>query len=147
MLNFQEVLRTRPLVPSDSGLRQSLKEEHIMGNRILVVDDEKEVRTILFRALTQMGGFHVDVAESAEQALHKIEEGDFELVLTDLRLPGMDGLQLVSEIVRSRPAIITIVLTGHATIARLWNLKTGSERLSPEARGSGGDGHSAPEGS
>jgi two-component system sensor histidine kinase/response regulator len=87
-----------------------------MGNRILVVDDEKEVRTILFRALTQMGGFHVEVAESAEQALQKIEKEDFELVLTDLRLPGMNGLQLVSEIVRSRPAIITIVLTGHATI-------------------------------
>ena len=87
-----------------------------MGNRILVVDDEKEVRTVLFRALTQMGGFHVEVAESAEAALEKIGKEDFDLVLTDLRLPGMDGLQLVSEIVRSKPAIITIVLTGHATI-------------------------------
>ena len=87
-----------------------------MGNRILVVDDEKEVRTLLFRALTQMGGFRVALAESAEEALQKIEKEDFDLVLTDVRLPGMDGLQLVSEIVRSRPAIMTIVLTGHATI-------------------------------
>jgi two-component system, sensor histidine kinase and response regulator len=87
-----------------------------MGNRILVVDDEKEVRTVLFRALTQMGGFHVEVAESAEAALEKIAKEDFDLVLTDLRLPGRDGLQLVSEIVRTKPAIITIVLTGHATI-------------------------------
>jgi signal transduction histidine kinase len=87
-----------------------------MGNRILVVDDEKEVRTLLFRALTQMGGFQVELAETAEEALQRIEKEDFELVLTDLRLPGMDGLQLVSEIVRTKPAIITIVLTGHATI-------------------------------
>ncbi|OGP53381.1 MAG: hypothetical protein A2162_06780 [Deltaproteobacteria bacterium RBG_13_52_11b] len=87
-----------------------------MGNRILVVDDEKEVRTLLFRALTQMGGFQVELAETAEEALHRIEKEDFELVLTDLRLPGMDGLQLVSEIVRTKPAIITILLTGHATI-------------------------------
>ena len=87
-----------------------------MGNRILVVDDEKEVRTVLFRALTQMGGFHVEVAESAEAALEKIRKEDFDLVLTDLRLPGMDGLELVSQIVSSKPAIITIVLTGHATI-------------------------------
>ena len=87
-----------------------------MGNRILVVDDEKEVRTVLFRALTQMGGFRVEVAESAEAALEKIAKEDFDLVLTDLRLPGRDGLQLVSEIVRTKPAIITIVLTGHASI-------------------------------
>jgi len=87
-----------------------------MGNRILVVDDEKDVRTLLFRALTQMGGFHVDLAETAEEALRKIESEEFDLVLTDVRLPGMNGLQLVSEIVKSRPAIITIVLTGHATI-------------------------------
>ncbi len=45
-----------------------------MGNRILVVDDEKEVRTVLFRALTQMGGFHVEVAESAEAALRENRE-------------------------------------------------------------------------
>jgi two-component system, sensor histidine kinase and response regulator len=87
-----------------------------MGNRILVVDDEKDVRNLLFRALTQMGGFHVALAETAEEALRKVEREDFDLVLTDVRLPGMDGLRLVSEIVKSRPAIVTIVLTGHATI-------------------------------
>lgn len=87
-----------------------------MGNRILVVDDERDVRNLLFRALTQMGGFHVELAETAEEALRKVEREDFDLVLTDVRLPGMNGLQLVSEIVKARPAVVTIVLTGHATI-------------------------------
>jgi signal transduction histidine kinase len=87
-----------------------------MENRILVVDDEKEIRDFLYKALTRLGGFHVEVAETAEEALHKIEKEPFDLVMTDLKMPKMDGLQLMAEIAKSKPEILTIMMTGHGTI-------------------------------
>ena len=87
-----------------------------MESRILVVDDEKEIRGFLSRALTRMGGFQVELAESAEGALQKIEKEPFDLVLTDLKMPKMDGLQLISEIAKSKPETLTIMMTGHGTI-------------------------------
>jgi two-component system sensor histidine kinase/response regulator len=87
-----------------------------MGNRILVVDDEKEIRDFLKKALSRMGGFHVDLAETGEEVLKKIEEETFDLVLTDLKMPKMDGLQLITEIARSKPEILTVLMTGHGTI-------------------------------
>jgi len=87
-----------------------------MENRILVVDDEKEIRDFLYKALSRIGGFHVEVAETAEEALKKIEKDPFDLVLTDLKMPKMDGLQLMAEIAKSKPEILTIMMTGHGTI-------------------------------
>ena len=87
-----------------------------MENRILVVDDEKEIRDFLYKALSRLGGFHVELAETAEEALQKIEKEPFDLVLTDLKMPKMDGLQLMTEIAKSKPEILTIMMTGHGTI-------------------------------
>jgi signal transduction histidine kinase len=87
-----------------------------MENRILVVDDEKEIRDFLCKALIRLGGFHVELAESGEEALQKLEKEPFDLVLTDLKMPKMDGLQLVDKIVTSRPEILIVLMTGHGTI-------------------------------
>jgi len=87
-----------------------------MENRILVVDDEKEIRDFLFKALSRIAGFRVELAENGEEALKKIEKEIFDLVLTDLKMPDMDGLQLVAEIARSKPEILTVLMTGHGTI-------------------------------
>ena len=87
-----------------------------MGNRILVVDDEKEIRDFLKKALSRVGGFHVDLAETGEEALKKIEKETFDLVLTDLKMPRIDGLQLITEIARSKPETLTVLMTGHGTI-------------------------------
>lgn len=87
-----------------------------MENRVLVVDDEKEIRSFLSKALSRLGGFHVELAESGEEALHKLEKEPFQLVLTDLKMPKMDGLQLIAEIARSKPETLTIMMTGHGTI-------------------------------
>jgi len=77
--------------------------------------------------------------------LEKIAKEDFDLVLTDLRLPGRDGLQLVSEIVRTKPAIITIVLTGHASIdSALEAMKRGASDYSGSPWNCRDD-HPAPE--
>jgi len=87
-----------------------------MESRILVVDDEKEIRDFLFKALTRIAGFQVELAESGEEALKKIENEKFDLVLTDLKMPNMDGLQLVNEIGKLRPEILTVLITGHGSI-------------------------------
>jgi ActR/RegA family two-component response regulator len=87
-----------------------------MGARILVVDDEMQVRAFLSKALGEMGGFYVEVAATAEEALQKIENTVFDLVLVDFKLPAMDGLQLITEIVRSKPQVLTVLLTGHTSI-------------------------------
>jgi signal transduction histidine kinase len=84
--------------------------------RILVVDDEKEIRDFLSKAITRMGGFHAELAESGEEALQKIEKEPFDLVLTDLKMPKMDGLQLITEIAKSKPETLTMMMTGHGTI-------------------------------
>jgi signal transduction histidine kinase len=87
-----------------------------MGNKILVVDDEKTIRDFLFEALTQLGGFSVEIAENGEEALKKMEKDNFDLILTDMKMPKMDGLQLISEITKSKPETLMVLLTGHGTI-------------------------------
>jgi len=87
-----------------------------MENRVLVVDDEKEIRAFLNKALSRFGGFHVELAESGEEALHKLEKEPFDLVLTDLTMPKMDGLRLIAEIAKLKPETLTIMMTGHGSI-------------------------------
>ena len=87
-----------------------------MENRILVVDDEKEIREMLLKALTRLTEFRVELAGDGEEALKKIEQEDFDLVLTDLKMPKKDGLQLVSDIAKSKPETLTVLMTGHGTI-------------------------------
>jgi signal transduction histidine kinase len=87
-----------------------------MEYRILVVDDEYWVRDFLSISLSQLGGFYVEVAESAAEALAKIDQSAFHLVLTDMIMPSMDGVQLVAEIAKSRPEILTVLMTGQGTV-------------------------------
>lgn len=87
-----------------------------MEAKILVVDDEKEVRDFLAKALTIIGGYKVDVAVDGEEALNKIEKDKFDLILTDLKMPKIDGLKLIKEVSQKRPETLTVLMTGHGTI-------------------------------
>jgi DNA-binding response OmpR family regulator len=87
-----------------------------MKEKILVVDDDKQVTGYLSKVLSEVGGFSVDVAETAEEAHKKIQAAMYDLVLVDLKLPDMDGLQLITEIVTFKPDILTVLITGHASI-------------------------------
>jgi ActR/RegA family two-component response regulator len=87
-----------------------------MGARILVVDDDKQVRAYLSRVLSKLGGFSVEVAETGEEALQMIETAMFDLALVDLKLPDMDGLRLITDIVNAKPQILTVLITGHGSI-------------------------------
>jgi DNA-binding response OmpR family regulator len=87
-----------------------------METQILVVDDDKNFRALLSKVLKEMGGFSVEESESAEDALQRIEREVFELILVDLNLPNMDGLELISQLVNLKPEILTILVTGAASI-------------------------------
>lgn len=85
------------------------------NENVLVVDDEVEMLTLLRNYLSREG-YEVKTAPSAETALHLIEEQDFDVVLTDLRMRGMDGLGLVREINQARPETQVVLMTAFGGI-------------------------------
>ncbi len=82
---------------------------------ILIIDDEKNIREGLGSAL-ELDGYNIRLAENGEQGLKFIEKGDIDLVITDLRMPGMSGEQVIAKVKGESPAIPVIVLTGHGSI-------------------------------
>jgi two-component system response regulator AtoC len=83
---------------------------------ILVVDDEPNVRRVLATLLEQ-AGFAVTRAASGEQALQLVRSLDPDLVITDLKMPGIDGMELLRRLQQSFPEIPVVMLTAHGTVA------------------------------
>ena len=83
--------------------------------RILVVEDEPTTRKAICRALDLMG-YDVDQAGSGELALARLASMPCDLMLLDLRLPGMDGIEVMKRVQESYPDLLVIVLTAHATL-------------------------------
>jgi len=83
--------------------------------RILVVDDELGIREGCRRALTPHG-FEVDVAENAPLGLRKLREEQFDVLLLDIMMPGMSGLEMLREVRAISPDLIVIIITGYATV-------------------------------
>jgi DNA-binding NtrC family response regulator len=84
--------------------------------KILVVDDEAPVRDMIKKGLSQMGGYHVEVAKNGLEAIEKIEKDVFDLVLTDLKMPEMDGLELLKTLKGIRPEVVVILITAYGSI-------------------------------
>ncbi|MEW6569573.1 MAG: response regulator [Nitrospirota bacterium] len=83
--------------------------------RILVVDDEAELLNLLRDFLTELG-YDVTTCNSGEEALEILREHAFDVLLTDLLMPGMNGIQLIKAAVEANPILVCIVITGRATI-------------------------------
>ena len=84
-------------------------------NKILVVDDEKRIRDVCHTMLTHEG-FQVVVAENGYHGLEMIEKEQFDIILLDLMMPGLSGMDLLEVIKEKRPDTIVIVITGYATL-------------------------------
>jgi len=82
---------------------------------ILVVDDDPNVRLLLAREIGDRG-YEVVAAVDGAQAMAEMDRGDFDVVLTDIRMPGMDGLGLTEWIKRTRPDTEVIVMTAFASL-------------------------------
>lgn len=83
-----------------------------MTGRILIVDDEEGLREALAEKL-RATGHEVETADSAESGLGRVSKFDPQLVITDLRMPGMSGLELTAKLREAKPGIDVIVMTGH----------------------------------
>jgi DNA-binding NtrC family response regulator len=82
---------------------------------ILVVDDEERQREI-YGDILQDEGYEAETAPSGEAALRLLAQNRFELVITDLNLTGMTGIQLLSEILNVEPTVAVIIITGYPSI-------------------------------
>jgi DNA-binding NtrC family response regulator len=83
--------------------------------RILVVDDEKQVADVLVDYLSNLG-YQTVAAYSGYDALSKFKDGDFQLIITDLKMPEMDGMELLEAAKRLDKQVVVVVITGHGTI-------------------------------
>src|SRR6185295_8539897 len=83
--------------------------------RVLTVDDEASIRLTL-TAMLRRAGYDVSSAESGEEAVALLERQSFDLLLVDLKMPGMDGMQVVAAARQRQPDIAIIVLTGHGSL-------------------------------
>ena len=86
-----------------------------MNFRLLVVDDEKNIREGLGTAL-EMDGYEIALAADGDAGWKRFQRGDIDLVITDLRMPGIPGEELLKRISSETPGIPVIVLTGHGTV-------------------------------
>ena len=86
-----------------------------MRTRILVVDDENEFAVALSERLA-LRDFEVQTCFSGAEALERVMAHPFDVVLMDVAMPGMDGIETLKEIKRRKPLIEVILLSGRATI-------------------------------
>jgi excisionase family DNA binding protein len=82
--------------------------------RILVVDDEVSIRVLMTKTLA-LAGYDVEAVSEARTALDRLRLGTYDLLIADLRMPGMDGLALIREARRLQPALPVIIITGYSS--------------------------------
>lgn len=85
------------------------------GARILVVDDEGAIRYSVSKTLQRIG-FEVHEAASGEEALEMMTKNEYEVILTDIRMPGLTGVDLLKRIKEQSPDAIVILMTGYASL-------------------------------
>ena len=87
--------------------------QHIR-HRVLVVDDEASIRDLLSKTLA-LAEYEVDTAADATSALDRMRTGAYDLMIADLKMPGMDGLTLIRQAKRIRSDMPVIIITGFST--------------------------------
>ncbi len=83
--------------------------------RVLVVDDEAVIREGVKRIL-ENSGFQVEICASGRLALEMVQEKDFDLVITDLKMPGMGGMEVLKTIKILQPEVPVVIITGYSTV-------------------------------
>ncbi|WP_299978124.1 response regulator [Desulfobacula sp.] len=99
---------------SKDSIKDSVKNI-VFQPRVLVVDDEVRIQEVCHRLLTEEG-CDVEVAENGIKGLKMIEEKHFDIILLDLMMPGMSGLDVLTDVKSRHPDTVVIVITGYATL-------------------------------
>ncbi len=113
---------TREMAETDADLERTedkirrirFRMEKTAG-RILLVDDEKNIRLTVSRALAPLE-MPVETAADGEEALRKLEENGFSMLLLDLKMPGIDGMTVLEEVRRRWPNLLVVILTAYGSI-------------------------------
>jgi DNA-binding NtrC family response regulator len=90
--------------------------ENILPKRLLIVDDEKDLLTLLHKVLAKKCTCDVAIAQSGKKALEKITSWHPDVIMTDIVMPDMDGLQLLNEVLKLDRTISVVIMTGYGTI-------------------------------
>ena len=99
---------------SEDSIKDGVKDVFFQP-RVLVVDDEVRIQHACKRLLTEEG-CDVEVAENGIRGLKMIEEKHFDIILLDLMMPGMSGLEVLTDVKANHPDTVIIVVTGYATL-------------------------------
>jgi len=86
-----------------------------MSGRILIIEDDEVQRGVIVEILRSTD-YHTNGAGSAQEAIQALENATYDLLITDLRMPGMDGLELLRQAKRLRPDLEAVVMTAYATV-------------------------------
>lgn len=102
-----------PSLPVTATTAQTIKHHPIAPRRILIVDDEETVAVTLQEGLNSLPNCEVVTTTKTKQALRLFEEQRFDLLITDYKMPVMDGLNLATHIRRMSPKVAIIIITAH----------------------------------
>jgi DNA-binding NtrC family response regulator len=93
------------------------QEKFIMPSkpRILIVDDEERFRKTMCKLLTAEG-YESSTAANGQEALDHLEKGSYDIIILDIRMPEMNGVQVLSEIKKIDAALEIIIMTGYASV-------------------------------
>lgn len=90
--------------------------EHMVGRdtpQILIVEDDEAMREFLCQAISR-SGYYVEAVQDGTEALRRVEESHFDLLLTDIRMPGIDGIELARIARRRYPGLSVLLVTAYA---------------------------------
>ncbi len=85
------------------------------GPKILIIDDEERFRTTMAKLLT-VRGLEVSTIGDGETALKELREKSYDVIILDVRMPGMSGIQVMAELRKLDPFIEVIIMTGYASV-------------------------------
>src|SRR3954471_23680555 len=103
-----------PAPPLELSCLESLMSMNPRKNSILIIDDDPGIRSAMQEVLSTEG-YKVSVEGDGQKGLAATLSNDFSIVISDLKLPGMDGLELIRELHRSKPHLPIILMTAHGT--------------------------------
>ncbi len=92
-----------------------MAKQLLKNYRILLIDDDRSLCEVMEFSLKEQG-YKVDTASTGEQGLARFEKRDYQLVITDIKMPGMDGMQLLKELHKIQPQVMVIMITAFASI-------------------------------
>jgi DNA-binding NtrC family response regulator len=117
---MRKVVKHRPERPSGGRagqwtLHASFKEK-VMPQRILVIDDELDMLMLLRMIIEDNTNYEVETTNNPSEALKLLTEKDYNLVISDLKMPGMDGIELFDELREIKPDIPVVIMTAYGSL-------------------------------